>query len=1102
MLMAFFVKSQTLVNSVGTPVTENFNSLTTSNTVSPWNQNSTLSGWIAYEMDPYSKAIDFSGDSGTSTGGRLYSYGRALSNDRALGSLCSGSNDSIVFGWRLKNNTGKEITSVTISYTGEQWRRTSGTASNKLLFFYKIAGSISSIDSVSIRDLTGNGFTYNPGLDFSSPVTGTTTSLLNGNDAANSKYLTQTVAVTIAPGEEIMLLWLDDDEAGNDHGLAIDNISVSFLNIDIIPPSVTNVLYPDTNTIEVSFSESVTNASATDTSNFKFSPYVKISSITYDTGSKTCFIKVLLKQGKYYTLSIDGLVDLASPANKQKAVYKSQNLVYNSYHSDKLIISEIFYNDPSTSDNYEFIEIANRDSSSIELGGLQFSSGIIYMFEEYVLESGKAICVAKNKDSCNKVFGTTFLGAFLGDLDNNGEKVVLSNSFSQIIDSVKYSNTNGWLTEADGKGASMQLKTTRLNSKDNDKFSSWFVDYRREFPFQKGTKIWASPDEIAPSLLAIDEIKQNDTNGINQNLKSKVEIRGTVYGINFDTAGLQFVMRDSGNGIVVFSPFKTFDYSVTEGDSIHVIGTVFQKDGLSIIITDTLIKKGISKIGLKSPTPIALPDENHEADLVKISNLKLVQNLSVWPVNEFVKFLKGSDTISVFIDKETDIDSTALPSAISYSITGFVFQSSKSPKLDDGYFLLPRSFKDIQFISAPQVSFVNKSLEVSESNKVLIELKILNSNGNATTISIVKKGGTALEGFDYNSNLQLTITFPALSDSNQSFSIPLINDVFDEPDKTLQLVIRSINNGGIILKDSILDITIQDDDNPLFPIKFASKINSMGVPDSNNVKAQVRGIVYGINYRPSGLQFTIHDSTGGIGIFHPFGNFGYLVTEGDEILVSGTIGHFRGLAQLSFIDTVSKLKSQAGIKSPVEVLKLNEFSESNLIKIKRLQWAQPKPAKWLANATYKFTNGKDTFDVRIDGDINLAETTTPAYDTINITGIGGQVSTVSTGPFFDGYLLYPRYISDIEKWDKNTSTVETFSEFVSVFPNPNYGNFEIISHKPITAICILSITGETVFNLKIPNLFQKTLDLNLPPGIYILKVDSGNEFAFKRILIK
>ena len=609
-----------------------------------------------------------------------------------------------------------------------------------------------------------------------------------------------------------------------------------------------------------------------------------------------------------------------------------------------------------------------------------------------------------------------------------------------------------------------------------------------------------NPDKVP--LVSIDEIKQLDTSGINLNQYKKVEIRGIVYGINYETSGLKFVIRDSSNGIVVYSVFKNFGYNVNEGDSLHIIGKVSQKGGLTMILADTIFKKYKSKMTLKTPSSINFPDEKHEADLVKITNLKLFQNITKWPRDGFVKFLKGTDTISVFIDKETNIDSIEIPLALSFSITGFVFQSSKSPKLNDGYFIVPRDLKDVQFVLPPTVSFVKKYLAILENDTASVELKISNSNANITSVIIDKKGGTANFNSDYMANLPLTINFPSLSDLNQSLKIPLVNDVFDEPDKTLELVIKTINNDGGILSDSIMTISIKDNDNPFYPIKFASKINSLGIPDSNNVKVQVQGIVYGINYRPAGLQFTVRDSTGGMGVFNPVGNFGYEVIEGDEILVSGTVSHFRGLTQLILIDTVLKINGNLLLKSPVEVYHLDEFSESNLVKIRGLSWAQPKPAKWLANSTYKFTNAKDTFLVKIDGDINLAETATPMYEMLNITGIGSQVSTFSIGPFLDGYLLYPRYSSDIEKQEIQTSLQKIQTNFASVYPNPSNGNFEIISHKPINAIGIISAMGETILNSKIPNMIQKSLNLNLPKGIYLLKIVSENDIVYKRIMIK
>ena len=60
-------------------------------------------------------------DTGGSTTGDIYSYGAAASTERALGALRSGTLIPL-FGACFTNNTGATITSLDVSYTGEEWR--------------------------------------------------------------------------------------------------------------------------------------------------------------------------------------------------------------------------------------------------------------------------------------------------------------------------------------------------------------------------------------------------------------------------------------------------------------------------------------------------------------------------------------------------------------------------------------------------------------------------------------------------------------------------------------------------------------------------------------------------------------------------------------------------------------------------------------------------------------------------------------------------------------------------------------------------------------------------------------------------------------------
>ena len=61
-----------------------------------------------------------------------------------MGSASSGTPGTLNYGIRLKNNTGVVITSIDISYTGEQWRYGGSSTTqfpDKLQFAYQIVAT-------------------------------------------------------------------------------------------------------------------------------------------------------------------------------------------------------------------------------------------------------------------------------------------------------------------------------------------------------------------------------------------------------------------------------------------------------------------------------------------------------------------------------------------------------------------------------------------------------------------------------------------------------------------------------------------------------------------------------------------------------------------------------------------------------------------------------------------------------------------------------------------------------------------------------------------------------------------------------------------------
>lgn len=199
---------------------QSFDTLAASGTTT-WTDNSTISGW--YVLRSVSGGSYTAGD-GSSGTGAVYSYGTGSDSERALGSVASGGTGMIGYGLRLVNNTSESFAEILVSYSGEQWRKANNADAQSLSFGYKMGSGLTNpLDS---------GFTTISGLNFNSPVAAATTaSALDGNAAPNRTAISLVVTfeggTTFDPGEELMLRWVDVDDGGTDHGLAIDDLSVA-----------------------------------------------------------------------------------------------------------------------------------------------------------------------------------------------------------------------------------------------------------------------------------------------------------------------------------------------------------------------------------------------------------------------------------------------------------------------------------------------------------------------------------------------------------------------------------------------------------------------------------------------------------------------------------------------------------------------------------------------------------------------------------------------------------------------------------------------------------------------------------------------------------
>lgn len=225
-----------------TPYTQNFNTLAKTATAS------TLpSGWLLLETGTNANAT-YTAGTGSSTSGDTYSFGLDAADDRAFGTVQSGSLISTI-GAAFTNTTGGPVTSLKISYVGEQWRLGATARPDRLDFQY-------STDATSLA--TGT-WTNADQLDFTGPITTGTAGALDGTLAANATAISFTITgLNIGNGATFYLRWSDFNATGADDGLGIDDFSIEAISSgsDNTAPTLTS-LNPANNATGINTSTSL-----------------------------------------------------------------------------------------------------------------------------------------------------------------------------------------------------------------------------------------------------------------------------------------------------------------------------------------------------------------------------------------------------------------------------------------------------------------------------------------------------------------------------------------------------------------------------------------------------------------------------------------------------------------------------------------------------------------------------------------------------------------------------------------------------------------------------------------------------------------------------
>jgi len=244
---------------------------------------------------------------------------------------------------------------------------------------------------------------------------------------------------------------------------------------------------------------------------------------------------------------------------------------------------------------------------------------------------------------------------------------------------------------------------------------------------------------------------------------------------------------------------------------------------------------------------------------------------------------------------------------------------------------------------------------------------------------------------------------------------------------------------------------------------------------------EITGIVHGINFRPSGLQFSvIDDNNNGIGLFSSSDDLGYTFKESDEITVWGRIAQFNGLTQIN-PDSIDVISTNNILQIGIQKMNLDESTESSVTSMTMAGWVDP--SQWAGdgssfNVDFNTPQG-EVIRIRIDSDSPLSTASIPDGFSI-VTGIGGQFD--NEAPFDGGYQLFPYSLNAFEPY---LSTENVYVGNVEIFPNPTTNIVTIKGDEFYDRAEIFNISGQRVMDIRT---YSGNIDMsNLANGVYTAK---------------
>jgi hypothetical protein len=135
-----------------------------------------------------------------------------------------------------------------------------------------------------------------------------------------------------------------------------------------------------------------------------------------------------------------------------------------------VVISELMYHAVSDLDGDDFLELANRGATTVDLSGWTFSGITLTLPASTTIAPGSFLVVARDAAQFQATYGFAPAAVYGGNLSNSGETVAVRDAGGATIDTVSFLDVDPWPASADGVGPSLELIDATL---DNDDPLNW-----------------------------------------------------------------------------------------------------------------------------------------------------------------------------------------------------------------------------------------------------------------------------------------------------------------------------------------------------------------------------------------------------------------------------------------------------------------------------------------------------------------------------------------------------------------------------------------------------------------------------------------------------